>query len=177
MKNASPRKLKPIGSFSLTGQQAANFFFLVFLCLCSYCVTPAQPTQKEPVYQRGSVQLSRNTLPGCGFANGLAQKEIRRVHSDAELIAHYGLSFWIRFRDSISPSLYGALYYQNPTSNLYCMALPNGYFASFVDQKVDRRSNIIQEVCHPIQHCPLLKESRRQTPLAPAPRTESGMLP
>lgn len=147
------------------------------LTLSAGCQSARVQTEAPRIYERGSVRFSQATLPGCEATNGLTQKEVRRVYSDAELIGHYGLSFWIRFRDPVSPPLYGALYYQNAATNIYCMALPNGYFAAFADRPRERRSNIIQEVCHPIQHCPLLPESKRQTLRQPVPQKGSGTLP
>ena len=101
-----------------------------------------------------SVVTFYNTIPPlCNTVRGLKQKKIIPVHNEKQLRKHYGLTFRIRFNDKVSPTLYGALYYQDDANNLYCMALPNGRFALFRDSKIGRRKNIIQEVCYPIQEC------------------------
>ena len=89
----------------------------------------------------------------CDEGRGLKQKKVIAVHSENQMREHYGLTFKIRFQDGVSPRLYGALYYQNPKKNLYCMSLPNGRFASFSDSKIGRLRNIVQELCYPIQEC------------------------
>lgn len=104
---------------------------------------------------RSGVVEFRNEIPAeCNITMGLKQKSVRAVYSERELIQHYGLSFQVHFNDRISPDLYGALYYQNPESNLYCMALPDGRFAVFQDSQIDEhRRNVIQELCYPIKDC------------------------
>lgn len=107
--------------------------------------------------KKQGVVLFHDEIPiFCNRGRGLKQKKIIPVYSEKELRQHYGLSFQIRFNDGLSPRLYGALYYQNRKKNLYCMALPNGRFASFSDSKVKHRrnaQNVIQELCYPLQEC------------------------
>ena len=104
--------------------------------------------------QRGAVTFYDNIPPPCQTVRGLKQKKVIQVYSEEQLRKHYGLSFRVRFNDGVSPQLYGVLYYQNKKQNLYCMALPDGRFAMFRDSRIDRhRTNMIQELCYPIQEC------------------------
>ncbi len=103
--------------------------------------------------QQGVIYFHDNIPSICNTSHGLKQKKIIPVYSEKQLRDHYGLTFEIRFRDHKSPRLYGALYYQDPKKNLYCMALPNGRFASFSDSKIGNGRNLIQELCYPIKEC------------------------
>ena len=125
-------------------QVLAIFFLFSFIASSFSCLRPKR---------KGVVHFHDQVPPFCNKGRGLKQKKIIPVHSEKELRQHYGLTFQIRFNDGISPRLYGALYYQNVKKNLYCLALPNGRFASFSDSKVGRRRNVIQELCHPLQEC------------------------
>ncbi len=89
----------------------------------------------------------------CSTTMGLKQKKVIPVFSEKEMQEHYGITFLVRFNDDNSDSLYGVLYYQNQRKNIYCMALPNGTFASFSDSSIGQRKNIIQEICYPLHEC------------------------
>ncbi|MCB1173796.1 MAG: hypothetical protein KDK39_09535 [Leptospiraceae bacterium] len=104
--------------------------------------------------QQGVVTFYNGIPDECPQSRGLKQKVIKSVHSEAELEAHYGLTFLIHFQDGVSPDLYGTLYHQNKAANIYCMALPDGRFARFGNSKVNGKDNMVQEICKPIKHCP-----------------------
>lgn len=111
-----------------------------------------QITRPEPA--RGVVRYHTDIPTDCRTTSGIKQPVVRRVSSEAELRKHYGLTFKVHFNDGVSPTLYGTLYYQNKDRNLYCMALPDGRFASFEDSQVsEHRRNVMQEICFPIQDC------------------------
>jgi len=102
----------------------------------------------------GVVQFTKEIPTECNTTTGLKQKVVRAVYSERELVQHYGLSFQVHFNDKKSPDLYGALYYQNRDTNLYCMALPDGRFAVFQDSQIDEhKRNVIHEVCYPLKDC------------------------
>ena len=102
----------------------------------------------------GVVQFTKEIPAECNTTTGLKQKVVRAVYSERELVQHYGLSFQVHFNDKKSPDLYGALYYQNRDTNLYCMALPDGRFAVFQDSHIDEhKRNVIHEVCYPLKDC------------------------
>ena len=102
----------------------------------------------------GAVTFYNDVPAQCAVVQGLKQNVVKRVHSEQELIKHYGITFRVRFQDRVSPELYGALYYQNPSENKYCMALPDGRFAVFADKQLGENTmNVSQEVCYPILKC------------------------
>jgi len=102
----------------------------------------------------GAVTFHNDIPADCATVQGLKQSTVKRVKSEEELIKHYGITFRVRFQDKVSPDLYGALYYQNPGENKYCMALPDGRFAIFADKKLGENTmNVSQEVCYPILKC------------------------
>lgn len=112
-----------------------------------------QVTRPDPA--RGVVRYHTDIPADCPTTSGIKQSVVRRVSSEGELRKHYGLTFKVHFNDGVSPTLYGTLYYQNRDRNLYCMALPDGRFASFEDSQVsEHRRNVMQEICFPIQDCP-----------------------
>lgn len=109
---------------------------------------------RPPENRSGVVRFTKEIPTECNTTTGLKQKVVRAVYSERELIQHYGLSFQVHFNDKKSPDLYGALYYQNRDTNLYCMALPDGRFAIFMDSQIDEhRRNVIHEVCYPLKDC------------------------
>ncbi len=103
--------------------------------------------------EKGAVTFHRGIPDNCDTTRGLKQKVVKRVTSEEELRRHYGLTFLVQFQDGVSPRLYGTLYHQNEDANFYCMALPDGRFATFSDSKVGDRNNVSQEVCFPIKEC------------------------
>ena len=110
-----------------------------------------KPDEKKST---GTVTYLPNIPSNCTTTTGIKQKIVKKVTSEAELRKHYGLTFKVRFNDQVSPTLYGALYYQDKNQNLYCMALPDGRFAVFHDSQIsENRKNIIQEVCYPLSDC------------------------
>ncbi|MCB1164660.1 MAG: hypothetical protein KDK37_02710 [Leptospiraceae bacterium] len=122
------------------------------------CKSASQPGYSVPDETMGVVEIYDSIPKQCNEVRGLKQSEVKAAHSEQELIDHYGITFIVRFQDKKSPVLYGTLYYQNPRKNLYCMALPDGRFASFSDSQIDtNRKNFIQEVCHPLQTCEIVK--------------------
>lgn len=117
----------------------------------SYCLTgiTTGPTEKK-----GVVSYYNSIPPVCSETKGIKQKTVKKVNSTSALESHYKITMLVRFQDKVSPSLYGTLYYQDRASNLYCMALPDGRFASFSNSQIDQnRKNMIQEICYPIQKC------------------------
>ena len=102
----------------------------------------------------GVVQFYDDIPAECATTSGVKQSVVRRVTSESDLRKHYGLTFKVHFNDNVSPTLYGTLYYQSGERNLYCMALPDGRFATFQDSQISQnRRNVVQEVCYPIQDC------------------------
>ncbi|MBW7858084.1 MAG: hypothetical protein H3C43_07325 [Leptonema sp. (in: Bacteria)] len=109
-------------------------------------------TKKTP--STGAVTYVNSIPNNCTTTTGIKQKVVKKVTSESELRQHYGLTFKVRFNDQVSPTLYGALYYQDNKQNLYCMALPDGRFATFHDSQIsENKKNIIQEVCYPLSDC------------------------
>ncbi|MCE9598003.1 MAG: hypothetical protein K8S54_08545 [Spirochaetia bacterium] len=122
------------------------FLILGFAVSCGFF----QPTQRS----KGAVKFYPDIPPDCNTTKGLKVTTVKRVTSEKDLIEHYGLTFRITFQDKISPDLYGALYYQDEKENKYCMALPDGRFATFEDSKLaPNKNNVMQDLCHPIVSC------------------------
>ncbi len=129
-------------------QKYFHIFLTGIFFLKIFCTTILRPKKIGVVYFHDTVPAQ------CKVTRGIKQKKVIPVYSENELRKHYDLTFQIRFNDEKSPRLYGSLYYQDREKNLYCLALPNGRFATFSDSKIDiYRHNIIQELCYPIQEC------------------------
>ncbi len=132
--------------------------FIAVLALTASCLQqPEQathPTQPVTPPPRGVVTYFNDVPAECPTGKGLKQTVVKRVTSEKDMIRHYGMTFRVRFQDKVTPELYGALYYQDKGENMYCMALPDGRFATFRDSQVgEHQMNIAQEVCYPLQAC------------------------
>ncbi|MCB1322668.1 MAG: hypothetical protein KDK34_20580 [Leptospiraceae bacterium] len=103
--------------------------------------------------QQGVVTFYNGIPELCPQIDMLRQKDLKPVHSVDELKRHYGLTFFISFKDGISPSLYGTLYHHDREKLQYCMVLPDGQFAVIQDSVQGDRFNMQQEVCYPIKDC------------------------
>lgn len=125
-----------------------------FYALCTVLFFSACSLFQPRIEEDGAVTFHRSVPEFCNEVRGLNASEVRSARSEQALIDHYGMTFMVRFNDGISPQLYGTLYYQNRDENLYCMALPDGRFASFSDSRIDEfKTNVIQEICHPLNSC------------------------
>ncbi|MBX7057954.1 MAG: hypothetical protein K1X75_07795 [Leptospirales bacterium] len=103
--------------------------------------------------RHGAVRIYSSIPSQCSTTRGLKQSRVIAVQSENELREHYGLTFLVSFNDGVTPPVYGALYYNDPAENLYCMALADGRFAVFSDSAVGPRRNVMQEICYPIKEC------------------------
>ncbi len=124
----------------------------LLLIAAAFFVSGCNLSTARPIRQ-GAVLFYNDIPDECRTTRGLRQPVVRRVTSEKELKSHYGMTFKVHFNDKISPALYGTLYYQNEKENIYCMALPDGRFAVFSDSGPGNASNVIQDVCYPIQEC------------------------
>ena len=102
---------------------------------------------------RGVVTSYSGIPSSCTTTLGLKQKVVKQAQSEDELIRHYGLTFLVRFQDGESPALYGTVYHQDPDANKYCMALPDGRFATYTQSKIGVKDNMYQEICYPLRDC------------------------